>query len=99
MARIRTIKPQFWINEELGTIPRDARLLYIGLWNMKLQPFAKIAVSNLLPKFTASWAIHLLKSNVSLAATNILNKKRLKKRMTSWQRLRHSGAAGAKIAA
>ena len=34
MARIRTIKPQFWINEELGTIPRDARLLYIGLWNI-----------------------------------------------------------------
>jgi hypothetical protein len=34
MARIRTIKPQFWINEELGTVPRDARLLYIGLWNI-----------------------------------------------------------------
>ena len=34
MARIRTIKPQFWLNEELGTIPRDARLLYIGLWNI-----------------------------------------------------------------
>jgi hypothetical protein len=34
MARIRTIKPQFWLNEELGTIPRDARLLYIGLWNL-----------------------------------------------------------------
>jgi len=34
MARIRTIKPQFWLNEELGTVPRDARLLFIGLWNL-----------------------------------------------------------------
>jgi len=34
MARIRTIKPQFWLDENLGAISRDARLLYIGLWNL-----------------------------------------------------------------
>jgi len=34
MPRIRTIKPQFWIDEKLGELPRDARLLYIGLWNL-----------------------------------------------------------------
>ena len=34
MPRIRTIKPQFWLDEALGKLPRDARLLYIGLWNL-----------------------------------------------------------------
>jgi len=34
MARIRSIKPQFWLDENLATISRDARLLYIGLWNL-----------------------------------------------------------------
>ncbi len=34
MPRIRTIKPQFWLDEHLGSICRDARLLYIGLWNL-----------------------------------------------------------------
>jgi DnaD/phage-associated family protein len=34
MPRIRTIKPEFWLDEELGTVSRDARLLYIGLWNI-----------------------------------------------------------------
>ncbi len=34
MPRIRTIKPQFWFDEQLGGISREARLLYIGLWNL-----------------------------------------------------------------
>jgi len=34
MPRIRSVKPQFWLDERLGSIPRDARLLYIGLWNL-----------------------------------------------------------------
>jgi len=33
MARIRTIKPEFWDDEKLSTIKRDARLLFIALWN------------------------------------------------------------------
>ena len=34
MPRIRSIKPQFWLDDNLATICRDARLLFIGLWNM-----------------------------------------------------------------
>lgn len=33
MARIRTIKPKFWDDVKIGRIPRDCRLLYIGMWN------------------------------------------------------------------
>ena len=32
--RIRTIKPDFWESESLGRISRNARLLFIGLWNL-----------------------------------------------------------------
>lgn len=32
MARIRTIKPAFFMNEELAELPPLTRLLYIGLW-------------------------------------------------------------------
>lgn len=31
--RIRTIKPEFWKSESVGRLSRDARLLFIGLWN------------------------------------------------------------------
>jgi hypothetical protein len=34
MPRIRSIKPQFWIDEDLAKVKRDVRLLYIGLWNI-----------------------------------------------------------------
>jgi hypothetical protein len=33
MARIRTVKPEFWINEELALLPAETRLLAIGLLN------------------------------------------------------------------
>lgn len=34
MARIRSIKPQFWLDQKLATnLTRDQRLFYIGLWN------------------------------------------------------------------
>lgn len=32
MARIRTIKPEFFTNEQLGEIPFQWRLLFVGLW-------------------------------------------------------------------
>lgn len=32
MARIRTIKPQFFLNEELAELPYEHRLLFVGLW-------------------------------------------------------------------
>lgn len=35
MARIRSVKPEFWTDEKLAeAISRDGRLLYIGLWNL-----------------------------------------------------------------
>lgn len=33
MARIRTIKPEFWSNEKIMGSSRNSRLLFIGLWN------------------------------------------------------------------
>lgn len=33
MARIRSVKPEFWSDQKLATRSRDARLLYISLWN------------------------------------------------------------------
>lgn len=33
MARIRTIKPEFWSSEEVASVSRNARLLFIGMWN------------------------------------------------------------------
>ncbi len=33
MARIRSIKPEFWTHEKTTACSRDARLLFIGLWN------------------------------------------------------------------
>lgn len=34
MARIRTIKPDFWEDEGIAVLSRDARLLYIATWNL-----------------------------------------------------------------
>jgi 5-methylcytosine-specific restriction endonuclease McrA len=33
VARIRTIKPEFWTDEKVVQLPYQARLLFIGLWN------------------------------------------------------------------
>lgn len=33
MARIRTIKPEFWTDETIVQLPYVARLFFIGLWN------------------------------------------------------------------
>ncbi len=33
MARIRTIKPEFWTSEQVVECPPMARLLFIGMWN------------------------------------------------------------------
>lgn len=35
MARIRSVKPEYWADQDLAEqVSRDARLLYIGLWNL-----------------------------------------------------------------
>ncbi|KKK60207.1 hypothetical protein LCGC14_3026700, partial [marine sediment metagenome] len=33
MARIRTVKPDFWTSEDVAAVSRNARLLFIGLLN------------------------------------------------------------------
>lgn len=33
MARIRTIKPEFWEDEKIGNLPIPCRLFFIGCWN------------------------------------------------------------------
>ncbi len=32
MARTRTIKPEFWDDEKLANVSRDARLTFVGFW-------------------------------------------------------------------
>jgi hypothetical protein len=34
MARIRTIKPEFWEDDVIGSLSRDARLLFIATLNL-----------------------------------------------------------------
>jgi len=34
MPRIRTIKPEFWYDEQMAEVPLEARLLFIGTWNL-----------------------------------------------------------------
>ena len=33
MARSRVVKPDFWSDEKIAKLSRDARLMYIGLWS------------------------------------------------------------------
>lgn len=33
MARIRTIKPEFWTSEQVMECSPTARLLFVGMWN------------------------------------------------------------------
>ena len=34
MARIRTIKPEFFLDDELAELPMVARMLFVGLWTI-----------------------------------------------------------------
>lgn len=33
MARIRTIKPEFWVSEQISECSPNARLTFVGMWN------------------------------------------------------------------
>lgn len=73
MARIRTIKPDFWTDEKIVQLPFEARLLFIGLWNLaddegkleynpvriryQLFPADNIDVKDLLDKLSATGLI------------------------------------------
>jgi hypothetical protein len=54
MARIRTIKPEFWANEKVMNCSRGSRLLFIGLWNFaddggRLRDSAKTIKAQIFP--------------------------------------------------
>ena len=38
MARIRTIKPEFWTDAKTGTLPEFSKCLFLGLLNHSLHP-------------------------------------------------------------
>ena len=54
MARIRTIKPEFWSDEKVGGLPLACRLLFIGLWNFA-DDYGVIASS---PLFIKAYMVH-----------------------------------------
>lgn len=70
MARIRTIKPGFFKNEDLAELPFPARLLFIGLWTqsdkegrledrpkrlkVELFPYDSLDVNNLLERLQSA---------------------------------------------
>lgn len=68
MARIRTIKPEFWQDETIGTLSPSARLLFIATWNLaddegllKWTPqFVKASVFMYDDTITADTAAHLM---------------------------------------
>ena len=33
MARIRSIKPEFWTSEQIAECSPNARLMFVGMWN------------------------------------------------------------------
>src|SRR6185312_3058738 len=54
MARIRSIKPETWEDQKLASLPRDARLLFIGLWSVadddgRLRGFASFVKGKVFP--------------------------------------------------
>ena len=63
MARIRTIKPEFWQNEELAEVSESARLVAIGLLNLSddegwFKAHARLIESALFPLTEPSMSIH-----------------------------------------
>ena len=63
MARIRTIKPEFWLNEELASVSEPARLVAIGLLNLAddegwFKAHSRLVESALFPFSEPSVSIH-----------------------------------------
>lgn len=76
MAKIRGIKPDFWTDSKIVSLPIEARLLFIGLWNfaddfgvfewdpmglkMKIFPGDNLDVEKLLEKIVAAQCVHMV---------------------------------------
>ena len=70
MARIRTIKPEFWLNEELANVSEPARLVAIGLLNLSddegwFKAHARLVESALFPFSEPSVSIQQCLSDLS----------------------------------
>ena len=73
MSRIRTIKPDFFLNEDIAGLNYSTRLLFIGLWTIadkkgrledrpkrikaKLFPYDKINIEHMLNKLTPEFIV------------------------------------------
>lgn len=74
MARIRTIKPEFWTDEKIVQLPFEARLFFVGLWNfadddgcfgdeperLRLQVFPSDPTVNIALLLDELWALELI---------------------------------------
>ena len=63
MARIRTVKPEFWMNEDLASVSESARLLAIGVLNLAddegwLKCHPKLIEGSLFPFSEPSVSVH-----------------------------------------
>lgn len=76
MARIRTIKPDFWTDEKIAELPVESRLIYIATWNYAddigvLKGSIKLLKSQILPydyeiglDTFSKWMDHLIQSRM-----------------------------------
>lgn len=92
MARIRTIKPEFWTSEQVVDCSPIARLLFIGLWNFSddqgAHPYAVKTIKmeifpgdNFTPKQIEGWLTELINAGL-LKTYHVDNKQYLY--VTGW---------------
>lgn len=74
MARIRTIKPEFWTDEKIVELAFEVRLLYIGLWNFS-DDLGRMVNSPSKIKMQIFPADDFKKSDVQGMITELFNKK------------------------
>lgn len=77
MARIRTVKPEFWTHEKTTACSRDARLLFIGLWNFaddsgRAHDSSRELKMRILPGDDDITSAHVEKWLVDLAAAGLI---------------------------
>ena len=89
MARMRAIKPGFFTNDALGTLPMGARLLFLGIWTVsdregrvldrprklkaELLPYDRVAVGPLLDALSEAGFIQRYVSSAGVALIQVVN--------------------------
>lgn len=88
MGRIRTIKPAFFLNEDIATLPVESRLLFIGLWciadkqgrlidrpkriKVELYPYDNIDIEKCLNDLHKTRLINRYTTDINGVATDII---------------------------